>query len=262
MPIRIIVTGAGGRMGPIIAGAAQADPECELAAVVARSGRAAGLGQRLGCAHGDGLEDVLPHEPGAVVIDFTAPEATVATARAAAAHGNPMVSGTTGLSADQLELLARAAETAPLLWAPNMSVGVNTLLKVLPRLVELLGPAYDLEMVELHHRHKKDAPSGTALKIAQVLAEARDRDLDEVGRYCRQGIIGARPRDEIGVQTIRGGDVVGVHTVYCLGPGERIEVTHQAHSRENFARGALRAAKWLADKPAGPVYAFADALGG
>ena len=261
MSTKIIVMGAGGRMGSTIAGLANADPELELAAVVERAGREVGLGAQFQCAESCELVGLLPDVPGAVVIDFTAPEATVATAQAAAAHGNPMVIGTTGLSADQLELVAQAARKAPLLWAPNMSVGVNTLLKVLPQLVKLLGPAYDLEMVELHHKHKKDAPSGTALKIAQVLAEARDWDLDEVGRYCREGIIGARPQDEIGVQTIRGGDVAGVHTVYFMGPGERIEVTHQAHTRETFAQGALRAAKWIADKPAGQVYTFADVLG-
>ena len=254
--------GAGGRIGSIIAGMADADPDLELAAVVTRGGQGAGLAARFRCAEISDLATILPDLPGAVVIDFTAPEATVATALTAAAHGNPMVVGTTGLDADQLDSLDRAARTAPLLWAPNMSVGVNALLKVLPQLVRLLGPAYDLEMVELHHGQKKDAPSGTALKIAQVLAEARDWDLDEVGKYCREGIIGARPQDEIGVQTIRGGDVAGVHTVYFLGPGERIEVTHQAHTRETFAQGALRAAKWIADKPAGQVYTFADVLAG
>jgi len=253
--------GAGGRIGSIIAGMADADPDLELAAVVTRSGQGTGLAARFRCAEISDLATILPDLPGAVVIDFTAPEATVATALTAAAHGNPMVVGTTGLDADQLDSLDRAARTAPLLWAPNMSVGVNALLKVLPQLVRLLGPAYDLEMVELHHGQKKDAPSGTALKIAQVLAEARDRDLGEVGKYCREGIIGARPRDEIGVQAIRGGDVVGDHTVWFLGPGERIEITHQAHSRENFAQGALRAAKWLVGKPAGRLYTFMDVLG-
>ena len=148
-----------------------------------------------------------------------------------------------------------------MLWAPNMSVGINVLLRVLPELVRLLGENYDMEMVELHHKMKKDAPSGTAIKLAQCLAEARKWDLDAVGRYCRQGIIGERPQEEIGVQTIRGGDVTGVHTVYFMGPGERVEVTHQAHSRENFAQGALRAAKWLADKQPGQLYSMADVLG-
>ena len=139
-----------------------------------------------------------------------------------------------------------------------MSIGINVLLKVLPELTRLLGEKYDLEMVELHHNRKKDAPSGTALKLAECLAEARDWNLPDVACYHREGIIGARPKEEIGVQSIRGGDVVGVHTVYFMGQGERIEVTHQAHSRENFAQGALRAAQWLARQPAGRLYTMQD----
>jgi 4-hydroxy-tetrahydrodipicolinate reductase len=141
-----------------------------------------------------------------------------------------------------------------------MSVGVNVLLKILPQLVTLLGEQYDLEMVELHHNKKKDSPSGTALRLAECLAEARKWDLDTVANYHREGIIGERPHEEIGIQTIRGGDVVGVHTVYALGPGERIEVTHQAHSRETFAAGAIRAAKWLAQNRPGKLYTMSDML--
>lgn len=141
-----------------------------------------------------------------------------------------------------------------------MSVGVNVLLELLPELVQMLGPDYDLEMVELHHNRKKDSPSGTALRLAESLASARDWDLKDVACYHREGIIGERPKKEIGVQAIRGGDVVGVHTVYFMGPGERIEVTHHAHSRENFAQGALRAASWLPGQPGGKVYAMGDIL--
>jgi 4-hydroxy-tetrahydrodipicolinate reductase len=259
MSISIVVTGALGRMGSTIAGLVGQDSELTLAGVVERPTCKAGLGG-FTCTSGTSLDEVLPQVKGAVVIDFTAPEATVAAAEACARHGNPMVAGTTGLTKDQQDKVAKAADQVPLLWAPNMSVGVNVLLQVLPQLVRLLGEKYDLEMVELHHNQKKDAPSGTALKLAQCLAEARDWNLDTVGKYCREGIIGARQHEEIGVQTIRGGDVVGVHTMYMLGPGERIEVTHQAHSRETFAQGAIRAAKWLIGQNPGRLYSYVDVL--
>jgi 4-hydroxy-tetrahydrodipicolinate reductase len=259
MSISIVVTGALGRMGSTIAGLVQRDPELTLAGVVERPTCVAQLGKFV-CTSGTSLDEVLPKAKGAVVVDFTAPEATVEAAKAAAKHGNSLVAGTTGLNPQQLKELEALAKDAPILWSPNMSVGVNVLLKILPELTRLLGEPYDLEMVELHHNQKKDSPSGTAIKLAECLAEARGWDLAETGAYCRHGIIGARPKKEIGVQAIRGGDVVGVHTVYFMGPGERIEVTHQAHSRENFAQGALRAAKWLATQPAGRLYAFADLL--
>ena len=183
---------------------------------------------------------------------------TASVAQTAADTGNPMVIGTTGLSEGQQEELAAAAARTPLFWAPNMSVGVNVLLELLPQLVRMLGDLYDVELSEIHHKFKKDAPSGTALKLAQVLAEAKGWDLKQVAQYCREGIIGERPKDEIGVQTLRGGDVVGDHTVYFFGPGERIEVTHRAHSRETFAQGALRAAKWIGRQKPGTIYSMAD----
>ena len=139
-----------------------------------------------------------------------------------------------------------------------MSIGVNVLLKVLPELTRALGEKYDIEMVELHHNRKKDSPSGTALRLGECLAEARGWDLDDVRCSARDGIIGERPKAQIGIQAIRGGDVVGVHTVYFMGPGERIEVTHQAHSRETFAQGALRAAAWLCGQQPGRLYGMQD----
>lgn len=261
MSTPVIVLGARGRMGQTIARLATESPDHSLAALVERPGCDAGL-EAAGCPVGTDLDAVLPQRPGAVVIDFTAPEASVAAAETCARHGNPIVIGTTGLTPQQRDALAASAENTRVFFAPNMSVGVNVLLQVLPKLVQLLGEAYDLEMVELHHKHKKDAPSGTALKLADCLAEARGWDLEKVGRYCREGIIGAREHEEIGVQTIRGGDVVGVHTVYCLGPGERIEVTHQAHSRETFASGSLRAAAWLSGQKPGRLYGMEDMLSG
>lgn len=257
--VKIVVMGAKGRMGQTIAQLVQTDPALELVGVMERGGGTAGL-ECYNCVFGADLDVVLPQVPGAVVVDFTSPESSVRTAQGCAVHGNPMVCGTTGLTADQQAKMAEAATSAPVLWAPNMSVGVNTLLKVLPQLTRMLGEAYDIEVMEIHHNQKKDAPSGTALKLAECLARARDWDLQEAGTYCREGIIGARPHKEIGVQTLRGGDVVGVHTVYFLGPGERIEITHQAHSRATFAQGALRAAKWLAGQKPGKLYGIGDIL--
>ncbi|MBF0482814.1 MAG: 4-hydroxy-tetrahydrodipicolinate reductase [Desulfovibrionaceae bacterium] len=263
MMVNIIVMGAKGRMGSTIAGLAQADPELVLAAVIERPGAEAGL-DVYGCevATGPtGLAGALQRFKGALVIDFTQPECSLATAQAAAEAGARAVIGTTGLSADQLAALKTAAVNTPLLWAPNMSVGINTLLSVLPQLAQKLGPGFDLEVMEIHHNKKADSPSGTALKLGECLAAARNQELDQVKRCCREGLIGARPAGEIGLQTIRGGDVAGDHTIYFLGQGERIEVTHRAHSRENLARGALRAAKWLAGAGAGKLYGMADVLG-
>ena len=258
MSLSIIVMGASGRMGTTIANLAK-EQGMTLAAVLERPERLDALAH-WGCLAGTDPEVVYPQVPGAVVIDFTAPEASLANARCAVKNGNPIVIGTTGFTPEQQAELDAIAQNGRVFWSPNMSVGVNVLLELLPELVQMLGPDYDLEMVELHHNRKKDSPSGTALRLAESLASARDWDLKDVACYHREGIIGERPKKEIGVQAIRGGDVVGVHTVYCMGPGERIEVTHHAHSRENFAQGALRAASWLPGQPGGKVYAMGDIL--
>jgi len=257
MATDVVILGAKGRMGNMLVNMTLADAELNLVGVCERKGNASGLDYE-GCSTSDCLEELLPHVPGAIIIDFTAPEASVVMAETAAKFGNPAVIGTTGLNKEQQAQLAVSAKKIPLFWSPNMSVGINMLLKFLPVLVQALGPAYDMEIVETHHRMKKDSPSGTALKLAQCLAEARGWDYDEVKKHCRDGIIGERPRNEIGVQTLRGGDVVGEHTTYFFGPGERIEVTHRAHSRETFAAGALRAAKWLAGQKPGKLYNMAD----
>jgi 4-hydroxy-tetrahydrodipicolinate reductase len=249
--------GAGGRMGSTLVRLAQEDESLNLAAVVEREGKEEKL-TGYDCIVATDLFAALPQVPGAVIVDFTSPDATMTMVNVARKRGNPAVIGTTGLSPEQLEEVREAAKEIPLFWAPNMSVGVNVLLKVLPQLVQMLGPDYDIEMSEIHHNKKKDAPSGTAIKLAECLAEARDWKLDDVKQYCREGIIGARPKEEIGVQTLRGGDVVGDHTMYFFGPGERIEVTHRAHSRDTFAQGALRAAKWLKDQKPGKLYTMAD----
>lgn len=257
MLLPIIITGACGRMGRTVAELARADGHFRVAGLLEHGDRISQLAAQ-DCVIGASPEDVLPKVKGGVVIDFTAPEASVNTARVAAQHGNPMIIGTTGLTDAQKEELSELARKTPLFWAPNMSIGINVLLKILPELTRMLGEQYDVEMVELHHNRKKDSPSGTALKLAECLAAAKGWNLPEVACYHREGIIGARPQKEIGVQAIRGGDVVGVHTVYFMGPGERIEVTHQAHSRETFAQGALRAAKWLAAQSPGKLYGMQD----
>jgi 4-hydroxy-tetrahydrodipicolinate reductase len=255
----VVIMGAKGRMGATLTRLVQADPGFRLVGVLERTGCLDGLAS-LECVVGDDLATVLAKCPGAVVIDFTAPESSVAVAKTAAASGNPAVIGTTGLTPEQTETLKEAAVKTPIFWAPNMSVGLNVLLRVLPDLARLLGPAYNMEIMEIHHNKKADAPSGTAIKLGQCLAAARGADYDAVKRHSRDGVIGARTTEEIGVAAIRGGDVVGDHTVYFLGPGERIEVTHRVHTRETLAQGALRATAWLRGQQAGRLYAMADML--
>ncbi len=260
MSIPVIIMGAKGRMGSTLVNLATDSDQFSVRGVVERAEYSSGL-ELLGCPVAYDLQDLLPSCKGATVIDFTAPEVSLSTARKAARTGNPVVIGTTGLSADQLAELETLARETPIFWSPNMSIGVNALVRVLPMLERILGEAYDMEITEIHHHHKKDAPSGTAVKLAQVLAQSRGWKMEDVGNYGRQGIVGARPHEELGVHALRGGDVVGDHTVYFFGPGERIEVTHRAHSRENFARGALRAAAWLSGQKAGQLYSMGQLLG-
>jgi 4-hydroxy-tetrahydrodipicolinate reductase len=258
--VTIVVVGARGRMGATLVELVQRDEELSLAGVTEREERLGELAF-LNCPAASSLEEVLPQAPGAVVVDFSQPEVTIKTVQAARQSSNPVVIGTTGFSQDQQQALRDAAAELPLFWAPNMSVGINVLLELLPKLAEFLGQDYDVDVSEIHHKHKKDAPSGTALKLGQVLAEAKGFSSDSL-RACREGMIGERPRSEIGLQTMRGGDVVGEHTVYFFGPGERIDVTHKAYSRETFAQGALRAAKWLSRQSPGRLYAMADVFRG
>jgi 4-hydroxy-tetrahydrodipicolinate reductase len=260
MNIPVIIMGAKGRMGSTLARLALESDQFSLQGVVERPEFSSGL-ETLGCPVANDLVDLLPACPGAVVIDFTAPEVSLASARKASKTGNPVVIGTTGLNPEQLAELETLARTIPIFWSPNMSIGVNALVRILPLLERILGEAYDMEITEIHHHHKKDAPSGTAVKLAQVLAQSRGWSMDEVGNYGRQGLVGARPQQELGVHALRGGDVVGDHTVYFFGPGERIELTHRAHSRENFARGALRAAAWLSTQKPGRLYSMGQLLG-
>ncbi len=254
---RIAVMGAAGRMGSTLVELVQADPELELAAAIETKQQLSKI-QSLDCMTTADLKQCLNQVPDAVLVDFSFPQSTVYSAAVAAEMGNPLVIGTTGFSSEQEESLHQAAKKTALFWAPNMSVGINVLLEFLPQLAKIMGSDYDLEISEIHHRHKKDAPSGTAIKLGQVLAKSRQEPDRQDLRYCRQGLIGERPRDEIGVQTLRGGDVVGEHTVYFLGPGERIDITHRAYSRQTFAQGALRAARWISSQNPGRLYSMSD----
>ena len=199
-------------------------------------------------------------ERGEVVIDFSTPEATLEHLRIVVQHRRPMVIGTTGFSAPELAELKALVKPIPCVLSPNMSVGVNIIFKVIAEMAKSFGEEYDIEVIEAHHRLKKDAPSGTALKMGEILARAMNRDLDQVGVYARKGLIGERRRGEIGIQAIRAGDIVGDHTVLFGGMGERVEVTHRVQSRDTFARGALRAARWVVKQPPG-LYDMMDVLG-
>jgi 4-hydroxy-tetrahydrodipicolinate reductase len=195
-----------------------------------------------------------------VYIDFTTPEAVMANLKTAQALGLAAVIGTTGLDVDQQAFLAQAAKKIPLVWSPNMSLGVNLMFKVAQLMAKSLGPDFDIEIVEAHHRMKKDAPSGTALGLLESVAQARGLAAASSMACGRQGLVGARKDDEIGVHAVRGGDIVGDHTVLFAGPGERLELVHRAHSRDTFAAGAVRASVWIFDKKPG-LYSLSDVLG-
>ncbi|MFW6326174.1 MAG: 4-hydroxy-tetrahydrodipicolinate reductase [Desulfovermiculus sp.] len=255
----VIIMGASGRMGSMLVQLTQKDPELNLIAMLERQECINNIPD-VDCTYGFDLDHVLTQVGPGVIIDFTQPEATVETARIAKTRSCPLVIGTTGLSKEQEVVIQDAASYIPVFWTPNMSVGISVLLQLLPKLSQALGPAYDPELMEIHHRMKKDAPSGTALKLANAVARAKEWPEHESLRLCREGMTGERPDQEIGVQSLRGGDVVGEHTVYYFGPGERIEITHKASSRETFAQGALRAAKWIPDQKPGKIYTMADLI--
>jgi 4-hydroxy-tetrahydrodipicolinate reductase len=263
---KVIVAGAAGRMGCRLVALIKDSTLLTLAGAIEGKGHLAlgdDAGETAGCGRA-GLpitDDVaVLLDRGEVVVDFSAPEATLQHLRTVAQHRRAMVIGTTGFSAAQLEELKSLASQVPCVVSPNMSVGVNLIYKVISEMAKTLGDDYDIEVIEAHHRLKKDAPSGTALKIAEVLANAVNRDLDQVGVYTRKGLIGERKKGEIGIQTIRAGDIVGDHTILFGGMGERIEVTHRASSRDTFARGALHAARWVVRQPPG-LYDMMDVLG-
>ena len=256
---RIAITGAAGRMGKTLIEAVDAAEGVTLGAAIvlpdssligADAGELAGVG-RLGVAITGSLESVTDDFD--VLIDFTSPESTLANLEICKRSGKSMVIGTTGLTESQKAKLAEGGESISIVFAPNMSVGVNLCFKLLEVAAKALGDdgGYDIEVIEAHHRHKVDAPSGTALRMGEVVADALGRDLSECAVYGREGQTGPRSAKEIGFETIRAGDVVGDHTVLFATEGERIEITHKASSRITFAKGAVRAAVWLADKPKG-----------
>ncbi len=264
--IKAIVSGAAGRMGQRIISAVCDANGIEVCAGLETAGHP-DLGKDAGLVSGCGwlginigqeLKSVV--KEGDVIIEFTTPEASLRHLEIAAGAGKPMVIGTTGLSEKELGVISRLSKKTAVVLSPNMSVGVNLTFKLLKIIAQVLGGDYDVEIVEAHHRFKQDAPSGTALKMAQVIAEALGRNLDEVGVYGRQGRIGERKPEEIGVHTIRGGDIVGNHTAIFAGIGESIELTHRAHSRDTFAKGAVRAAKFVVGAEAG-LYDMQAVLG-
>lgn len=263
---KIIVTGATGRMGSRITALSKEYADIKLAGATERKGHEL-LGRDIGGILGIGENSIkLVENLGSVidacdvVIDFTSIASSLEHLKIAAENKKAMVIGTTGFSKDELAEARKIAAGIPVVIAPNMSVGVNLLLKVLQDIARVVGDEYDIEIVESHHRLKKDAPSGTAIKMAQVIADAVNRNLDEVAVYARKGIIGERTKKEIGIQTVRAGDIVGEHTVLFGGLGERIEITHKASSRDTFARGALKAASWIAGRQPG-IYDMQDVLG-
>ena len=264
--VRAIVAGTAGRMGGRIIKTVLDTEGIELVASFERPdhpavgkdvGEVVGTGP-LGIPVSSSLEEVI--DKGDVIIDFTHFEVSLRHLKLASERKRPIVIGSTGFTEEHLAEARKLAENVPCVLAPNMSVGVNVLFRVVEEVARYLGEGFDIEIVEAHHHHKKDAPSGTAMKLAEVLANARGWKLADVGVYCRHGMIGERKKEEIGIQTIRAGDIVGEHTVIFGGVGERIEVTHKAHSRDNFARGAVRAALWVVNQPNG-MYDMQDVLG-
>ncbi|MDH5670729.1 MAG: 4-hydroxy-tetrahydrodipicolinate reductase [Myxococcales bacterium] len=264
---RIAIHGAAGRMGRAVIDQILAREGAELGAALERSGHGSlgcdaatlvGRSDPLGVMLGDDLAAGL--ERVEVAIDFSLPEGTGQLLAACAAAGCPAVVGTTGLDAAGREALEACASRAPVVYAPNFSVGVNLFWALARRAVELAGDEFDLEIVEMHHRRKVDAPSGTAARLLEVVAEARGLEPERAAVHGRSGRPGARTREEIGVHALRGGDVVGDHTLLLAGPGERLELTHRAHSREIFAAGAVRAAIWVVGREPG-LYDMADVLG-
>jgi len=240
---KIIITGSNGRMGQALLSCAARMPELQVVGTVDQ---------------GDDLATLIGKSD--VVIDFSFHSATLGVAELCAKHKKAIVIGTTGHSAEEKAKIVALKAQIPMVIATNFSSGVNTLFWLTRKAAEILGPAFDLEVVEMHHRLKKDAPSGTATTLLEILADVRKLQLEEALRHGRQGIVGERAQNEIGIHAIRGGDVVGDHTVIFANNGERVELTHKASSRDTFANGALRAAQWLAKQPAA-LYDMQDVLG-
>jgi 4-hydroxy-tetrahydrodipicolinate reductase len=254
--IRFAIAGASGRMGRTLIEAILAAPDAKLAGALdipgsAFLGKDAGelVGSPCGVAISDDIETTLAKVD--CLIDFTRPEGTMKHLEVCRKRGVHMIVGTTGMNTEQKLAIQDASRDVPIVFAPNMAVGVNLVFKLLDTAARILNDGYDVEIVEAHHRHKVDAPSGTALRMGEVVATALGRDLAECAVYGREGVTGERPAPQIGFATVRGGDIVGDHTVMFIGTGERVEITHKASSRMHFAQGALRAARFLNGKSRG-----------
>jgi 4-hydroxy-tetrahydrodipicolinate reductase len=264
-PIRVAVAGASGRMGRMLIEAVLTSGDCELGGALDVStapllgqDAAAFLGRTSGVPITADLRQGLANAD--VLIDFTRPEGTLAHIAVCRELGVKLVIGTTGFSAVQKAEIAEHAQALPIVMAPNMSVGVNVMLRLLDQAARALAQGYDIEVIEAHHRHKVDAPSGTALAMGDTLAHALGRDLKDCAVYAREGVTGERDPSSIGFATVRGGDIVGDHTVMFAGTGERIEITHRSGSRANYAAGSLRAARFLMGRAPG-LYGMDDVLG-
>lgn len=264
--IKIGVVGAAGRMGKTIVSCIDDTDGVALCCGTEAPGNPA-LGRDVGELAGIGKKNIALHDDPAemmrtcdAVIDFSTPESSLRTLKEAVAQKKAVVFGTTGLSEGEKDQIREAAKSIRCVFAPNMSIGVNVLFKVVQDVARILGDAYDVEIVETHHKFKKDAPSGTAVRLSELVAEALQRDLNEVGVYGRKGFSEGRGPKEIGIHTLRAGDIVGEHRVLFGGMGETLEVLHRAQSRETFARGAVRAAQWVVGQPPG-LYDMQDVLG-
>ena len=263
--LKIAVAGASGRMGRMLIETVQAADDAVLAGALDRAG-SAGIGSDAAAFLGTPSQVLINAELAAglkdadVLIDFTRPEATLAHLAWCAEHGVKMVIGTTGFDQAGKDAIAAAAKKTAIVFAPNMSVGVNVTMKLLEMAAKSFSHGYDIEIIEAHHRHKVDAPSGTALKMGEVIADALGKKLDDVAVYAREGVTGERDPSSIGFATVRGGDIVGDHTVLFAGIGERIEITHNSSSRATYAQGSLRAARFLAGKETG-LFNMQDVLG-
>jgi len=253
--IKAIVVGAAGRMGSRVIHAIEETSSIRLCRAIERPDHPS-LGSDIGELHGLGkkgilLEGGLRGGEGDVIINFSSPKASLESLEFAREAGLAIVIGTTGLSQEQIERMRELSKETRCVFSPNMSVGMNVMFRVVQEVAQALGPEYDVEILEAHHHLKKDSPSGTAVKLGELIAKALGRNLSEVGVYGRKGMVGERTKEEIGMQVIRAGDIVGEHTVLFGGIGERLEIIHRAHSRDNFARGAVRAALWIVNQPNG-----------
>jgi len=265
MPVKVSIAGAAGRMGKNIIHAASMDPQIVIVSAFEKpdspfigkdAGELAGL-EKLGITVSDNPEDSISLCD--VLIDFTMPDATLKHLEIAQKNNKKIVIGTTGFTDEQISKIRSFARTIPVVFSPNMSMGVNLLFSLVEKVSSVLRD-YDVEIIEAHHKFKKDSPSGTADKLAKIIAETFNKKLDEIAVYGRKGLLGERRKQEIGIHAVRGGDIIGDHTVLFAGDGERLELKHQAHSRMGFATGALRAAKFVSTKAIG-FYTMKEVLG-